>query len=792
MKPFIQVVPKRFGDALGLLAGQGAAAPVLDTAPYILGVPQPGETLYAISGDVAGTITSSGWQWYADDVPLEGETNDQLSVTSALNFKDLTVIQTPYNGASAGTPSESDAAHVPVHEVLDSFDRADGAVGQTGSGTAAAIVSNRLVITPILVTEKVTNGSMEINSAWGDRNTPTTNIQSNEQAHGGTYSRKIVANANAGARNSPASGGFTAGQFVRLRGWVYPASGSGRISMSVPAIGPAAVSGASWKELVGTEIYTSGSGAVDILSASSGATIYFDDVSAGALTLASCICTWKLSGSNMSASAKVTRQAALSKPGIIQYVDTNNYVIAYIDNNAVKLAKWVGGTYTAVATSSAITYGNDKVLKVVRNWGAYEIWYDGARVLVAYINDAVFQSDTSEWGLFSDIEGNSFDDLDIHVTVTGFGSDTAGGVGGTVVHVTNTDASGAGSLAAAIATGNSIVVIFDVAGTIDLRAEADFPLYVDGANISILGQTAPGGGICVRGTITVRGHDVVIQHLRDRPGLGTDDPEQADCITITDSAALVPYNIVVDHCSLSWSVDECFNIYPTYSGHAIQDITIQYCLIYEGLNLADHPEGSHSALFFSGSSPGAKFTRITSHHNFVANARGRVPQNDCDECLMEWTNNLTYNGKDAHPYWSERFKVNLYANTNHRGPSETGPEGVFAHFRFTLIDAANADYSQAYDAGNKRIYLGVETDADVRYVVVSDASAQQLSNRFAESPLPYPYHAAASDARTDILANAGAYPRDTSDARVIANYGTNSGAIIDDPDDVGGYPTLSA
>ena len=129
----------------------------------------------------------------------------------------------------------------------------------------------------------------------------------------------------------------------------------------------------------------------------------------------------------------------------------------------------------------------------------------------------------------------------------GFGAYAKGGRGGDVYTVTNVEDSGPGSLREGIRSSSGPrTIVFAVSGLIDLESK----LKIDRDFITIAGQTAPGDGICVRNyTFEIAADHVIVRYIRSR--LGDQAGQVSDAITITNG-----HNIIVDHCSASWSVDE--------------------------------------------------------------------------------------------------------------------------------------------------------------------------------------------------------------------------------------------
>src|SRR6185436_16335726 len=136
-----------------------------------------------------------------------------------------------------------------------------------------------------------------------------------------------------------------------------------------------------------------------------------------------------------------------------------------------------------------------------------------------------------------------------------------------------------GSFRQAVEAKDPRIILFRVAGTIFLKA----PLKVNRPYLTIAGQTAPGDGICIaRCLFRVETHDVIIRHVRFRLG----DETQIESGTFQVGNA---QNVLVDHCSMSWSTDEnC-----TLHGQNTRNLTVQWCLISESLNRSFHPKGEH-------------------------------------------------------------------------------------------------------------------------------------------------------------------------------------------------------
>ena len=351
----------------------------------------------------------------------------------------------------------------------------------------------------------------------------------------------------------------------------------------------------------------------------------------------------------------------------------------------------------------------------------------------------------------------------------GFGSQTQGGLKGRIIKVTNLNDSGPGSLRAALEASGPRVIVFEVGGLIWLSRD----LMVRNPYVTVAGETAPSPGITVaNGGIYIASHDVVLRHVRNRVG---NDPSGAnlasrDGIIIAGTGrGEAIYNVVVDHCSVSWAVDE--NVSTWYQN--VHDVTIRYSIIAEGL--LKGVENSKGLLV------GDHSQRVSAIGNLFANNRDRNPtlKGNTTSVLI---NNLIYNSG----YWGVllsdyegrgRIQANVVNNLYRPGPSTSRSSP------FTF--AQRAPYgAQLYLAGN------VSEDMLFRTNVAPDprVSSWITGLNFPTTMLP------ANKVESFVLANAGARPkdRDAVDKRIVREVTTHGGKLINSQRDVGGWPRTGA
>lgn len=374
----------------------------------------------------------------------------------------------------------------------------------------------------------------------------------------------------------------------------------------------------------------------------------------------------------------------------------------------------------------------------------------------------------------------------------GWAAHTPGGRGGKILRVTTLAAEGPGSFIEAVNTPGPRIVVFEVGGVIDLDRRE---VRITEPFLTIAGQTAPQPGISfIRGGFIIATHDVVVRHIRVRPG-STGLPKRAgkdfDAITTVRGAR----DVIVDHCSMTWATDENLSASSTrfdgesradWLANASRRITFSNNLLAEGLGDSTHAKGEHS-----------KGTLIHDHvndvlivgnlyaHNYERNplfkggARGQV------------INNLIYNpGQRAAHY-------NLIAEEwLGREPYETGQMVLRGNVMRAGRDTEPLAFFMIGGSGDLELFAEDNLAVDR----IGQPLPQQGSYTTTPLQITTPKQAPAlpfgvrvlpsAQVQDAVVANAGARPwdRDDIDRRIVADTIEGRGEIIDHEDQVGGYP----
>lgn len=388
----------------------------------------------------------------------------------------------------------------------------------------------------------------------------------------------------------------------------------------------------------------------------------------------------------------------------------------------------------------------------------------------------------------------------------GGGAISEGGRGGKIIEVTNLNSSGTGSLREAIEENGPRIVIFKVSGIIDLQSR---PLEIKNPYISILGQSAPEGGITIKGhEISIQTHDVIIQYLKVRTGRNNSFTKQVgDSIGMSNNA----YNVIIDHCSLSWSNDENAQVW-SYDKPS-RNITWSWNILSEGLT---YNHASCGLIAGSNVNPD-DMTDIDIHHNLFAHFNNRMPLIKVKSSRV--INNLMYDWQWHATAISGGVSADIIGNKYTPGPNT--PKSRYFAIAVTTDEIRNLKFA-AQDLmygplGKPSIYIqdnlapGIlnskqdnwstirEWD-DFRWPTINENKYRRKSP-LQSSTFPITIQNALS-AEQDILKSSGASKRvneygqwidarDNIDKRIIQEYQTKTGIIPVDEKQVGGYEKIN-
>lgn len=342
----------------------------------------------------------------------------------------------------------------------------------------------------------------------------------------------------------------------------------------------------------------------------------------------------------------------------------------------------------------------------------------------------------------------------------GFGALATGGRGGRVIKVTTLNATGAGSLQEALNQDEPRIIVFAVSGAIKGDIEVPF------GNVTIAGQTAPGGGITIMGRFTgeyeVGVDNMIIRHVRVRPVYEGTSGEQFDSIQFSRNATLI-----FDHVSASFGVDETVDLYEA------KNVTVQWSTI-ESSAVDGHPEGNHNYGLING--PDGK--GITLHHNLFAHHKNRSPA--IANGPAEVHNNVMYNVRHGfihHNPATGRF--NITGNYFKAGGDDTlvpfffDDEDGFSDPNLTYYLADNHIDDPASDCNGVVNNPWTECSQDL-----SAPADRRVDSQFSfsgDSYLP-PIVQSSSAAYDAVLAGAGAFPRDIVTRNSVEHARTRTGS----------------
>ncbi|MBN1925522.1 MAG: pectate lyase [Prolixibacteraceae bacterium] len=356
----------------------------------------------------------------------------------------------------------------------------------------------------------------------------------------------------------------------------------------------------------------------------------------------------------------------------------------------------------------------------------------------------------------------------------GCGRFASGGRGGNVIFVSNLNDAGPGSLREALADNEEPrIILFTVGGTIFLKSQIE----VTNGNFTLAGQSAPGQGICIAGSgIDIEADNVIIRYVRFRPG--DINGEETDALTIKRSN-----NVIVDHCSMSWSTDETCSCYDN------TNFTLQWCIISESLDNSVHHKGEHG---YGGIWGGMK---ASFHHNLLAHHTSRNPRLHGSRYhkhpeleKAEMLNNVVYNWEKKCIYGGEDGTYTISGNYFKPGPA-TGEKA-----KTEILDPWKP-FSNYYFQHNV-IHDHPELSSNNKKLIAdkNHLSKKNITNKPLAISNILPEEAAL--AYKKILESTGAsIVRDEVDQRIVEEvkngiYHFGNKGIINSQRDVGGWPEL--
>jgi hypothetical protein len=378
----------------------------------------------------------------------------------------------------------------------------------------------------------------------------------------------------------------------------------------------------------------------------------------------------------------------------------------------------------------------------------------------------------------------------------GFGKAATGGRGGKIIKVTNLNDSGTGSLRAALTATGARIIVFEVSGNIILQSK----IQINNGDVTIAGQTAPGDGICIQNyELNVNASNVIIRYMRFRMGDLTKNEQDA-------LWGRYQQNLVIDHCSMSWSIDECSSFY------ANKNFTMQWCVLSESLNKSFHEKDDHGYGAIWGGS------NATFHHNLLASHNSRNARFDGGNRTgtgsspygidkVDYRNNVIYNWGANSAYGGENGQYNIVANYYKPGPGTSSSKKNRIMEISMEVDLTKyaPGYGKFYIAdnymeGNATVTANNWTGGVDAGSGLGTANYNLAKQTVAFAAEPIPAHTALQAYNAVLLYGGASFKRDAVDTRImnevkngtVTYVGSKTGykGIIDSQTDVGGWPVL--
>lgn len=339
-----------------------------------------------------------------------------------------------------------------------------------------------------------------------------------------------------------------------------------------------------------------------------------------------------------------------------------------------------------------------------------------------------------------------------------------------ILYVDNLNDSGEGSLRAALTATYPRLVIFRTGGTIAISSD----VWIKSPYITIAGNTAPGGGIAIRGgTIGIMTSNVIVRNIRVRHGVWAKPDYGSDGISISANGTKLE-NILIDHCSVSWAADEQIGINGTKGG--VSNITIQNSIIAEGFL------GHAFGVLANGKADNTThITNVSIHRNLFVSHEGRNPRFG-QFVTGTVINNLTHN-------WAA--KASEYAD----GTVGDVLYNKFKAGRNTTSSGKNKAIQVLWDGSTRKSTVHLAGNVNISGSVLQEyptgsGAASNLSSRphYSSSTYGFTPITDLTSLESNLLPTVGAFPRDAVDARIVNEYLNASGSI---PSAAGTYPTLA-
>ncbi len=375
--------------------------------------------------------------------------------------------------------------------------------------------------------------------------------------------------------------------------------------------------------------------------------------------------------------------------------------------------------------------------------------------------------------------------------IKGWAAETKGGQGGRILRVTNLNAAGPGSFREAVEAEGARIIVFEVGGVIDLDSGA---IRIKNPYLTIAGQTAPSPGITfIRGEFNISTHDVIMQHVMIRPGAAGHAKKSgwnADGLSATGA-----WNLIIDHCSFSWAVDENLSASgPRFKGanlaewrqNTSHNITYSHNLIYEGLSHSTHDKGEHSkGGLIHDNATGILLYGNLYASNFERNAlfKGGVHAAEINSMIYNPGHKaIHYNliGHEWETYPHETGVITLIGNVYRQGPDTAPGVPLFALGGEGDVSLYLRDNIAVDQNGNPVPQTGRYTTGSAQ---ILKAAAPYLPADIRILP--------AAQLEDEIYQSVGARPwdRDDVDFKILSDVAEGRGEIIDsESENYIGYP----